>query len=305
MYPIGDYLSKLPQEMRVCNIHKYLTELWDLCKQRLQGKTEEAKIAIGNGLYSNRRVFDQYVSGTRTPTLEFVRLFSNFCTSINVKVDYGKLDSGVFKFGHGGNAASARLPVFITPKLAYLVGAMRDGTLALYGKYEVTYSQSKLEWLRFLKRLITDVFSPSNQPRLAQGNRVTLSNRPIFEFFHHIFEMPIGDKIHWGTPSIIKKLPFSIQKYYIRGFYDADGLSELGFCQANAKPLHGIKLMLEKNGIRCCDVRMRPSEKGKKHPMYTMLISRKNGNHLNFVKVIGCSNRSKSKYFPSVLNKTS
>ncbi len=305
IYPLDDYFWKLPREVRVCNIYSYLAELWEKCKQRQHMNKEHVKIAIGKGLYSNRRVFDQYLNGTRTPTLEFVRLFCDFCRSLRVRVDDARLNTGVFKFGHGGNAASAHLPLFLTPKLAYLVGAMRDGTLARHGKYEVTYSQSNIEWLEFVKNMIIDVFSPSNRPRIAYGNRTTLSNRPIFEFFHRIFEVPIGEKVRWDTPSIIKKAPFCIQKYYIRGFYDADGLSELGFCQANDKPLHDIKTMLEKQGIKCGSVNKRPLQLGKKYPMYTLLISRRNGNHFRFIKVVGCSNNSKSKYFPSVLNTTS
>lgn len=304
-YPLDDYFWKLPQEIRVCNIDSYLVELWEKCKQKQHMNIGQAKIEIGKGLYSNRRVFDQYISGTRTPPLEFIRLFRDFCHSIHVHVDDKKLNTGVFKFGHGGNAASAHLPFFITPKLAYLVGAMRDGTLARHGKYEVTYSQSNIEWLELVKDLVIDVFSPSNRLRIAYGNRVTLSNRPIFEFFHRIFEMPIGEKVHWGTPSIIQKVPFSIQKYYIRGFYDADGLSELGFCQANDKPLYDIKMMLEKHNIKCNPVHKRSLRPGKKYPMYDFLVSRKESNHLRFIKTIGCSNRSKSKYFPSVLNTTS
>jgi len=58
--------------------------------------------------------------------------------------------------------------------------------------------------------------------------------------------------------------------------------------------------MLENNSIKCCPIHKRQLAEGKKHHMYIMLISRINENHIKFMKTIGCSNKSKEKYFISL-----
>ena len=36
----------------------------------------------------------------------------------------------------------------------------------------------------------------------------------------------LGEKIHKDVPNVIKEAPKIIQKYYIRGFFDAEGFVE-------------------------------------------------------------------------------
>ena len=90
-YPIGDYLQSLPQEMRICGLQDYLEELWNKCKEKQQSNSEYIKLFIGKNLYNNRRIFDQYISGLRNPTLQFINLFFEYCKSLGIMVDYKNL----------------------------------------------------------------------------------------------------------------------------------------------------------------------------------------------------------------------
>ncbi len=202
------------------------------------------------------------------------------------------LASSRVKFGEGGNAASAHLPTLLSPQLVYLVGAIRDGTLARSGKYEISISQSTDDWLKTLKYLICDIFQPSNEPAI-RNNRVTLSNRPIFEYLHRVFDIPIGKKGQWGTPRIIKNAPLSLQKYYLRGFYDADGLSyKLGFCQVNKEAILFAKKTLGRFGIKTGQLSAR---KGKYQILYSFNTSTRS--HTDFIRIIGSLNPSKQRLF--------
>ena len=199
------------------------------------------------------------------------------------------------RFGNGGNAASAKFPTYLNPKIAYLVGALRDGTINNYGKYEVCYVQKDIRWLQILKKLIEEVFDPSSKPRLIvrEGNtpKITMSNRVIFEFFRIVFEVKPGYKIDWGTPKVIKNAPLELQKFYVRGYFDADGVSgiNIGFCQANLESLLFIRKLLKKLGIETRKIESRKTSKG--NDFYYLYIRTKD--QIKFFTLIGSSNPSK------------
>jgi len=207
--------------------------------------------------------------------------------------------SSPVKFGDGGNSASAILPTRLNPKIAYLVGALRDGTLSTSGKYEVCYYQKETRWLEYLEKLLMEAFKPSNKFRLVVRERhtpkLTISNRPIFEYFRNVFEIPVGKKIGWGTPKVILRAPLDIQIQYVRGYFDADGVSgkeHTGFCQANLQSLLDIKSILKKLGIECRPkIEERKTKKGK--DFYYLYI--KKCHHKAFFEKVGSSNPSKAR----------
>lgn len=288
------YLGILPKDTRVITSNNIVLKTWKKLGSKIPyGELQYVKKMISDRLYSSTRNFDLLIYGKRIPNLEFIRLYFNTISKYGIKIDLQRLlNTSRIKFGHGGNAASAKLPSHLSSKLAYLVGAMRDGTLARSGKYEISISQSNDSWLKTLKEIIYDVFQPSNEPAI-RNNRVTLSNRPIFEYLNKIFEIPVGKKDQWATPKIIKMAPLNLTKYYIRGFYDADGLSyKLGFCQVNKEALIFVKNTLEKIGIKTGKL---SSRKGKSKILYSFNTSKKS--HNDFIKIIGSLNSSKQRLF--------
>lgn len=275
-----NFFDKFPDDARFIDIQEQLAMIWKTLK------TDRKKQLIKK--YKNLRF---YINGRRDPPLIFIREIQKITDKT---FNFEKIFSETrVRFGHGGNAATAKLPTTLTAELAYLVGAMRDGTLSRCGKYEISYSQKNVEWLEIIQNLLIKVFKPSNQP-VIRNDRVTLSNRPIFECLHKIFDIPIGKKDLWGTPDIIKKSSLELQRYYIRGFYDADGLSwKLGFCQANKEAISFVKDTLEKLGIKTGKLSVRKI-KGRK-PFYSFNTSTKS--HIRFIRLIGSLNPSKQKLF--------
>lgn len=291
-------LDKLPDDLRV-EVGVELKQIWSKIKSQVDyGQLAEIKKQFGRGIYKNVENFNLYLNQKRNPPLLLVRRINKLSNSLKFPII--SLKGKRIKSGMGGNAASSILPTELTSKLAYLVGALRDGTLARHGKYEISYSQKNTEWLDLLSKLIVQVFQPSNKPRLVcRENRTAkliISNRPIFEFFHNLFEAPIGNKINWSTPTLIKKSNSEIKRYYMRGFYDADGLAhKLGFCQVNYEAISDIKKMLELIGIKTTSISKR-EWKGKVNPIY--YLSTRKESYEQFIKLIGSSNASKRILFP-------
>ncbi len=292
-----NFFDKFPDDARIVDVHKQLIEIW--AKVKAEMRKEDYKNY--NNLLHNKYInFRFYMNGSRNPPVNFIRDINKIAQELNMNFNLAALFSkSKIKFGHGGNAATAELPITLTPKLAYLIGAMRDGTIARFGKYEISYSQKNIEWLKLIQKLLIEIFNPSNHPEI-RNNRVTLSNRPIFEYYHRVFEIPIGKKDEWETPEIIKKASNSIKRSYIRGFYDADGLSEeFGFCQVNKEAILFVYNTLNELGIKTGSFRVR-KVLGKKD-LYLFNTSRKS--HIDFIKLIGSMNPSKQKRFLT-LNKT-
>lgn len=197
-------------------------------------------------------------------------------------------------------SAKAWLPKFLDPRLAYLVGALRDGTISDSGsKYEVSFAQKDERWLNFLDGLFVKLFRPSNKTKIVRHRncspRLFISSKPIFEFLHKAFEVPIGNKNHWNTPEIILSAPYAIQKYYISGFFDADGVvrksGRIGFCQANKIALEEILEILESRGIQCCNLTYQP-----RNGVYYFNISKYYNR--NFLDEIYSFNEAKRAFLP-------
>lgn len=295
------FANLLPDDTRVITKNHLLAKIWDQLQLQLPaGELSFLRRSLVEKMYKSVRNFDFLLEEKRTPTLGFLRVLQATIKKYGISLDLQQiLQDARIKFGEGGNAASAQLPATLSPQLAYLVGAMRDGTLARSGKYEISISQRQNDWLRILKEIIMDLFHPSNEPAI-RNHRVTLSNRPIFEYLHRVFEIPIGDKNNWGTPTIMQQAPLNLQKYYVRGFYDADGLSHhLGLCQVNKEAILFAKEALEKLGIKTGKLSVR---KGKNHPLYWFHTAR--SSHQQFIAIIGSLNPSKQRLFLP-LNKTS
>lgn len=198
------------------------------------------------------------------------------------------------------DSVKASLPKFLDPRLAYFVGALRDGTISDSGsKYEVSFAQKDERWLNFLNGLPVKLFRPTNKAKIVRHKncspRLFISSKPILEYLHKAFDVPIGDKKHWNTPKIILASPYAIQKYYISGFFDADGVvrndGRIGFCQANKTALAEIKEILENRGIRCRTLTYQP-----RNGVYYFNVSRYYNK--NFMEEIHSFNETKRAFLP-------
>jgi len=213
------------------------------------------------------------------------------------------------RFGNGGNASEAFLPTRLNPEIAYLVGSLRDGTINTYGKYEIAFVQKGKSWLVYLQRIMQKVFGNTSIARFEKFSdgkghwryRFVISSRPIYEFFRCAFDVIPGKKVEWSTPRIILSATPKIQKYYIRGFWDADGLSttSLGFCQVNKQALLEIRAMLKAFGIECADTLCERNNGSNHLKLYAIYIKSKY--RKDFFKKIGSCNFSKFKFSKQIV----
>lgn len=123
----------------------------------------------------------------------------------------------------------------IDKNLAYLLGAMKDGSLPVpsKNKFEVTFACD------FCRDWLTSVIAP----KLCETFKIASEKVKIYKEWSHKSKQPFfrakvyskelhrnlaefyppGDQRNWCTPVAIKDSGFEIQREYIRGFYDAEG----------------------------------------------------------------------------------
>lgn len=146
----------------------------------------------------------------------------------------------------------------LTPELCYILGAFRDGGMSSH-KYQIHISQKDRRW-------ITDTINPLLEKTFAlklhyRGFRkgtheFSLNSKPLYAFLDVVGQFKNKFK---PTPQIILNAPFKFQKYYIAGFYDAEGDKSLksgrvGLYQAwsdksACPPLEDIRKILQKQEI--------------------------------------------------------
>ena len=304
---LDPYLFSMPADMRIEGITEIIKKIWNELKQKYpKKKWTNLKQQIGKSCKISDRTFDAYLKGQRTPQLGVIEKLFRLAMSYDIKVPKEQeiLEKCTFKFGQG-NSSSCSLPLHLTAKLAYLLGALRDGTLCAGKKYEISFYQKDTRWFSIIKNCIKGTFQPTSkilvfENRKNSSPKLSISSRPIIEFINRVCGVPLHNKIKWGTPEIIKEARWEIQKFYIRGYFDADGRTsykyqKIGFCQASPESLHDIKEMLEKNNIQCRNI-TKYKHKGKKHPMFSLYV--KTAHIDNFIKRIGSSNPQKFERLP-------
>lgn len=113
-------------------------------------------------------------------------------------------------------------------ELAYLAGALRDGTVVIRSgyDYEVRLAQKSREWLEVLSGLFARNFERSGS--IYREKRRGASGAVRTYYVLRIFDKRIvGELIRlfdiatpqtrWGTPDIIRRAGADIVKHYVRG----------------------------------------------------------------------------------------
>lgn len=158
----------------------------------------------------------------------------------------GKTNSNVIKF-----------PKILSDDLAYLFGALRDGSLVHYSYvYEIEYAQKHPAWLeKILAPKIERCFGikVTVKQRKNKSFVIRIRSTAMFAIIKYITQHQAN---YQSTPEIILKSPFELQKHYIAGFYDAEGrknLNDLNIYQQwynkTCPPLEDIKKILERRNI--------------------------------------------------------
>ena len=164
-----------------------------------------------------------------------------------------------------GNVA-VRIPTKLTPKLAYLVGLLRDGTISKEkdDEYCCAFWNKNLDLLEKARLFVDELFETNSKiSKFGDAYGVRIRSKTLYLFFRLVFEVP-HKQTGWDTPSLIKQADNETKQWYIGGFFDAEGgvphlekdikrtkkCLYVKFAQNNLESLEFIKEYLDSIGIQ-------------------------------------------------------
>lgn len=198
----------------------------------------------------------------------------------------------------------------LTKDFAYLLGALRDGSVLRYGDRQgkihhyVTFYSKDTGWLKFLSKILSNVFGEKQifcAPKSGTPYLRIYSKR-IATLIHEEFQHPLTSQITWETPRPLADTKDNeIIKWYIAGFWDAEGGFDIKTHQIRfhlswngsvCPPLEDIKAFLGKFNIRTGNVGMYENKNGN-YPRFVLRVSKKDNKR--FLETFPISNPSKLK----------
>lgn len=204
--------------------------------------------------------------------------------------------------------------------LSYLAGILRDGSLPrpYNNQYEIQVSQDNIPWLEKVKGMLSELF-PEKEIKIVkygrQTPRIKIYSKEIYEKLVDIFDYP-GTQMKWEVPLFIRNGPINRKKWFIRGFFDAEG--EVPLSRQNGKykvwirfhhswdgkkciVLEQLKTILEKDFKIICGNVTGP-KKEKKYPSFDLMIY---GKHIHeFFNQIGTFHPKHKKRLNTMLGRT-
>jgi hypothetical protein len=105
---------------------------------------------------------------------------------------------------------------------------MRDGTFPkpYQGHYEISIAQNSAEWIEMIEEIFISTLKVDRKiikRKLGSNSvkRLVIYSKDLYYRLSEAFRHPTGKNL-WETPPFIKKFP-ELQKWYIQGFFDAEG----------------------------------------------------------------------------------
>ena len=166
-----------------------------------------------------------------------------------------------FKSGTGSAFTKAKIPEEMTTELAYVLGAMRDGSLIKSsGKHWVRlYDSAKSKWIEEVQKIFEEIFEVKFAIRYQKKideKYLDISSKPLCLMMENL----VDGKLHKGIPKIIRNSSKKTQIAYICGFFDAEGhvpsktvkhkRFRITFTQKDDASLIFIKNVLSEFGIK-------------------------------------------------------
>lgn len=199
----------------------------------------------------------------------------------------------------------------LTKDLAYLLGALRDGSVLRYndkqGKihHYLTFYSKDIEWLKFLSKILKRVFSEKQilcKPRTGTPY-LRIYSKKIATQINKEFQHPLTSQIQWKTPKILMKTQKNeVIKWYIAGFWDAEGGFDIRTHQIRfhlswdglkCPPLNDIKNLLNKLGINTGKVGRYENKNGNYPRFVLRILKRDNEKFLNTIPISNPSKKEK------------
>lgn len=219
---IPNYLLQLPDEVRVHGVKEIVVEEWDRLGMSHNEFVKENKM--------NEKQLERFITlqlWGSSPTIGFLRAFASYLKNSEEFIEKLYVKSQGFSVG---NSSPIILPKSLDKNLAYLIGALRDGSVLRFQtinreRFETSvYNKEKL-WLE--EQIVPKLFATFGvKPKITYARSiyyVRIESKVLALFLHEVFDHPFGEQAYWLTPKIIKASPKEIQISYIRGFWDAEG----------------------------------------------------------------------------------
>lgn len=128
------------------------------------------------------------------------------------------------KSGNGKSHSRVKIPKTFTPDLAYLLGAMRDGSLINVSRkhWVRLYDSTESQWIENVSPLFQRIFDVTLHMRYQKKIKekyLDISSKPLFSMINLL----VDGGLQKDVPKIIKKSNMQIKLAYISGFFDAEG----------------------------------------------------------------------------------
>jgi len=219
------------EELRVTGIEDIIKNLWVQIKRKTEVST--IKKSISKKFNLSISSIERLVSGRSSLPIQFVKevyeIWKEICKPSQQRIEQIDRQLNEFSMFKGdSNSMPVTLPKALTPKLAYLLGALRDGSiLTIYNnQYEVQFSQKNVKWLRnVIIPTIEEVFKIKTKVQRygEQTPRIKVYSKPIYIFIKKVFKYPEKLQVTWEVPSLVMHSPLEIKRWFIRGFFDSEG----------------------------------------------------------------------------------
>lgn len=180
--------------------------------------------------------------------------WKNICKKSNEEFEelWEKIYNEAKYFG-STNGKRIKLPKILDYKLSYLLGVIfGDGHLAdpnkSYDKFttynrELRITDQHKETFILLARIFKDLFdyNPKIYSEKSKADRLfyrfVINLKSLHRFLMVVCGMPVGDKRgKLKIPEIIKNAPLGLQKWFVAGFFDADG--HIGLAKSRWPVIH-------------------------------------------------------------------
>lgn len=249
------FLHKLEKQEQLKRRHIRLFNVETLLKKEIKKEASLTQYCLKNNI--NKGTLYYMLKGKRAIYLDLINI--------------DKINKKKVRFSLKDSNTAIKIPDNITPELAYLVGMLRDGSVNLESDNEYCcafYSKYKKS-LIVVRNYLSNVFDIRSKIENNKDNlyMVRIRSKTLYMFFKLVFEVkPKQEK--WNTPQLLKKSNKIIKKFYVRGFWDAEGGCphldanrnlikknlEVKFSQKNKESLDFIKDYLNSIGIKTANV---------------------------------------------------
>lgn len=294
------------EDLRITGVESIIRNLWIQVKQKIE--VSEIKKKLSQKFNLSNSSIERLISGRGSLPIRFAKeiceIWKKTCNPSQEKIkQIEEILDELSVFKGNSNSTPVELPKFLTPKLAYLIGSLRDGSLpeVYNNQYEVQFSQKNTEWLEHvIIPIIEDAFKIKTGTKSygEQTPRVRIYSKPIYIFIKRFFEHPKRLQVMWEVPTLIRNSPAEIKKWFIRGFFDAEG--EINIKQKRIVIHHSWngqdpivlkqlqKILLKNFGINS---KISKPHKERKFPSFDLTMSKENV--WSFYQKIGTSHPEK------------